>query len=185
MTILVSGCSYTSGEESTIAWPAVIEGTVNLAQAGASNDYIVRSIVNYVEANPVDQVIAAWTTPDRIEIGARHLTASSGRRYGAVVDTVFEAWDTAWANDKFHTQQLVLHSYLQQRNIPHLFVAAFDVPAVEADYWLPGAMTEWQGGCPKGPGGHPLALGHTRIAEHIYEHIRHLGWVSRRSPYGH
>ena len=172
MIRLVSGCSYTSGEESTIAWPSLIAGTVNLAQAGASNDYIVRSIVNYVEANPVDQVIAAWTTPDRIEIGAQHLTASSSRRYGSVVDAVFAGWDSAWAANKFYTQQLMLHSYLQQRSIPHWFVAAFDVPLVTADHWLPGSMTEWQGDCPRGPGGHPLALGHQRIAEHIYEHIR-------------
>jgi hypothetical protein len=185
MTIVVSGCSYTSGEESTVAWPAVIEGTVNLAKPGASNDYIVRSIVNYVAANPVDQAIVAWTTPNRIELGDQHLTPTSQRRYGAVVDAVFAEWDTEWASNKFYTQQLLLHSYLQQQGIPHLFVAAFDVPPVTADYWLPGAMTEWQGGCPKGPGGHPLELGHTRIAEHIYEHIRHLGWVSRCSPYGH
>lgn len=44
--------------------------------------------------------------------------------------------------------------------------------------WPHDGFVEWQGDCPKGPGGHPLELGHQRIAERINEHIRHLGWVS-------
>ena len=44
--------------------------------------------------------------------------------------------------------------------------------------WPNQGLTTWMGDCPKGPGGHPLELGHQRIAEHINEHIRNLGWIS-------
>jgi hypothetical protein len=36
----------------------------------------------------------------------------------------------------------------------------------------------WHGDCPRGPGGHPLELGHQRIADKINEHIRNFGWLS-------
>jgi hypothetical protein len=44
--------------------------------------------------------------------------------------------------------------------------------------WPQTGMVEWVGDCPKGPNGHPLELGHERIAEKINEHIRNLGWLS-------
>ena len=52
---------------------------------------------------------------------------------------------------------------------------------VDTEYcidWPNGHMCEWMGNSPKGPGGHPLELGHQRIAERINEHIRNLGWIS-------
>ena len=43
--------------------------------------------------------------------------------------------------------------------------------------WKEGrGMVDWQGN-DIGPRGHPLKLGHQRIAERIYEHIRSLGWL--------
>jgi len=39
-------------------------------------------------------------------------------------------------------------------------------------------MIEWVEGCKKGPGGHFLEDGHQIVADRIYEHIRHLGWLS-------
>ena len=39
-------------------------------------------------------------------------------------------------------------------------------------------MMEWTYGCPQGPGGHFLEQGHQIVANRIYEHIRHLGWIS-------
>jgi hypothetical protein len=39
-------------------------------------------------------------------------------------------------------------------------------------------MMEWVEGCKKGPGGHFLEDGHQIVADRIYEHIRHLGWLS-------
>lgn len=43
---------------------------------------------------------------------------------------------------------------------------------------LKESVVEWVYGTPKGPGGHPLELGHQIIANKVYEYIRHLGWVS-------
>ena len=43
--------------------------------------------------------------------------------------------------------------------------------------WPDTGMVDWMGDAPKGPGGHPLELGHERIANKIYEHIGNLGWL--------
>lgn len=39
-------------------------------------------------------------------------------------------------------------------------------------------MLEWTYGCAQGPNGHFLDEGHGIVANKVYEHIRHLGWVS-------
>jgi hypothetical protein len=180
--ILVNGCSFTTGEESSIAWPDLIPNTVNIAQPGASNDYILRSTVDYVDAHKVDYVIIAWTSPNRIELPNKHLTSSSYKKYGPVVNSVFADWDTQWAYNKFIAQTKLLNCYL---TMPHLFISTFDIQpiahGVGLDCWLgwPNqGIVEWMGDCPKGPGGHPLELGHQRIAEQINEHIRNIGWLS-------
>ena len=43
--------------------------------------------------------------------------------------------------------------------------------------WPEAGMVDWMGDCAKGPGGHPLELGHERIADKINEHIRNIGWL--------
>lgn len=39
-------------------------------------------------------------------------------------------------------------------------------------------MMEWTYGCEQGPSGHFLEEGHQIVTNKVYEHIRHLGWVS-------
>jgi hypothetical protein len=185
--ILINGCSFTTGEESSLAWPSLINKSVNIAQAGASNDYILRSTVDYIlqeDPYPV-KVIVAWTTPNRIEISNRHLTPTSTARYGNIVNEVFAEWDEEWARKKFLAQAELLHNFLYARLIPHFFISAFDIqPWATGTTHLPWlgwpdqGLVEWMGDCAKGPGGHPLEVGHQRIAEHINEYIRNLGWVS-------
>lgn len=184
--ILVNGDSFTAGEESTVAWPSLIPDTVNIAMSGASNDHIMSGIVYYTQAvKKPDYVIVAWSSPDRIDIGGKHLTATSQDRYGkTLVDEVFKNWNTDWARIKFLTQLDLLHGFLENKNIPHVFVSTFDIqtwaqgPMEEFYYgWPNEGIVEWMGDCPKGPGGHPLELGHQRIAERINEHIRSLGWI--------
>jgi len=187
--ILVNGCSFTSGEESPVAWPNLISNKiVNIAQPGASNDYILRTTVDYIENNDVNQVIVAWTSPHRIEISSKHLTPNSQRKYGNLVDDVFKDWDNQWAFNKFLIQVKLLSTYLRSKQISYVFVSAFDIqsmatvdtPAGCYSYfgWPDQGLVEWMGDCPKGPGGHPLELGHRRIAEKINEYIRNLGWIS-------
>lgn len=188
--ILVNGDSFTVGEESSIAWPSLIPDTVNIAQSGASNDYICRTTVSFIEnqSNKVDAVIIAWTSPNRIEIGNQHLTPSSHRRYGEIVNWVFDdKWSEWWADNKFLTQVRMMEGYLRIRNIPFLFISTFDIQskfdtslAMPEEYlgWPKEGLVEWMGDCPKGPGGHPLEQGHIKIALKINEHIRNLGWIS-------
>jgi hypothetical protein len=187
--ILVNGDSFTAGEESTIAWPSLIPGTINIAAPGASNDYICRATVNYIEnSNDVDAVIIVWTSPNRLELSNRHLTPSSTRKYGHVVDAVFHNWDQSWAKNKFISQVRLMTGYLKFKNLPFLFLSSFDIQklyaqnecAMPTEYlgWPYEGIVEWMGDCSKGPGGHPLEQGHKKIALKIHEHIRNLGWVS-------
>ncbi len=177
--ILVNGDSFTYGEESPIAWPNLIANTVNIAESGYSNDAIVRTTVNTVESCllAVEYAIIAWTTPNRIEVNGQHLTPHSHRKYGSICDYVFLDWDETWARTKFHTQVVLLDAYLKSKSIPYVFIRTFDVPDTTTGNWLSGSIVEWMGDCPKGPGGHPLELGHERIAKHVNEHIRNLGWL--------
>jgi lysophospholipase L1-like esterase len=185
MTLLVVGDSFTYGEElddRSQAWPYMLnyqQGIYNKAQPGYSNDAIVNSTVAILEQHPtVEHVIVAWTTPHRIEVNGKHLTPTSHLRYGSICDHVFLDWDESWAISRFFTQAAVLNGYLKSKQVNYLFVKTFDVPDCRTGNWLDGQMVEWMGDCPKGPGGHPLELGHQRIAERINEHIRHLGWLS-------
>jgi hypothetical protein len=188
--ILVNGDSFATGEESAIAWPSLIPDTVNIAQSGASNDYICRTTVSYIEnsTNLVDAVIIAWTSPNRIELSNRHLTPTSQRKYGNIVNEVFGEWSEWWAGNKFVSQVKMMAAYLKMNNIPFLFVSTFDIQQMDFskvynmphEYlgWPNEGIVEWMGDCPKGPGGHPLEQGQIKIGLKINEYIRNLGWIS-------
>jgi hypothetical protein len=113
------------------------------------------------------------------------LTPTSNRKYGKIVDEVFKDWDIFWARDRFYTTVKLMHHYLKSKRINHLFVSAFDIqpwamgkPPAPWLGWPRSGFVEWMWDCPKGSGGHPLELGHQRIAEKINEHIKTIGWIS-------
>lgn len=183
--ILINGDSFTFGEEledRTLSWPNLLDvfGTItlNVAAPGFSNDAIVRTTVELIEQADLKHAIVAWTTPHRIEVNGQHLTPTSHRKYGSICDQVFLDWNEDWAVDKFYTQVALLDGYLRNKGVSYLFVRTFDVPYINIGNWVDGQMVEWIGDCPKGAGGHPLELGHQRIAKHINEHIRNIGWLS-------
>ena len=184
--ILVNGDSFTYGEElsdpMSNSWSNLIglPGlNVNIAKPGYSNDAIVRTTVEFIESTgPLTHVIVAWTTPHRTEVNGKHLTPTSHLKYGSICDHVFLDWDEEWAIKKFYTQVELLDTYLTSKSIPYVFIRTFDVPNIDVGDWIPGSIVEWMGDCPKGPGGHPLELGHQRIAEHVKEYIGNLGWLS-------
>jgi len=188
--ILVNGDSFTTGEESSLAWPSLVPNTVNIAQAGASNDFICRTTVTYIEnrTNEVDAAIIAWTSPNRIELSHKHLTPTSQRKYGNIVNEVFGEWHEWWAGNKFISQVKMMAAYLTMNNIPFLFVSTFDIQKMDfsdvsnmpREYlgWPAEGIVEWIGDCPKGPGGHPLEQGQIKVGLKIHEHIRNLGWIS-------
>jgi len=184
--ILVNGDSFTYGEELDYkrdAWPFQrTNNVINIASPGNSNDAIIKSTVQWIENNAnlkiFKHAIIAWTTPHRIEVNGKHLTPTSHKRYGSICDQVFLDWNETWAIEKFYTQVVLLDAYLSSKKIDSLFIRTFDVPDSKIGNWMPGSIVEWMGDCPKGPGGHPLELGHKRIADKVYEHIRSLGWLS-------
>ena len=81
---------------------------------------------------------------------------------------------------------ILLQDFFKLRNINYRFVSAFDnqnlnrlymkknqvyVDLIDTDKfigWPFDGMSEWQGDCPRGPNGHPLELGHQRIADAIF-----------------
>jgi len=84
-------------------------------------------------------------------------------------------------------QVILLQSFLKQCNIQYRFVNTFDnfelmhqlnhqahdlIDMIDTTMfvgWPDQQMVEIMNDAPKGPGGHPLELGHQRIAEAIYE----------------
>ena len=98
--------------------------------------------------------------------------------------------DPAYLYQQYLLDVISLQSYLKVKNINYVMLnivdnefykisclAGLDYVAAAIDKshflgWGEYGMAEIAHGCPKGPGGHPLAQGHQRIAEKIYEHIR-------------
>mgnify|MGYP003641749916 CR=1 FL=1 len=161
--ILTIGDSFTYGselEDRKQAWPYLLgEEVVNLAVPGASNDYIFRTTIDYLQTNVVDQVIVVWTTPDRYEHNGKQHTPNSNPK-------VFYDWDSYWARSKYNAQVLALDAYLK---MPHYFCTTWDEP-INLPCYI-GRLVEWSYGTPKGSGGHPLEQGHQRIADAIQPHI--------------
>lgn len=108
-----------------------------------------------------------------------------------------EQWDI-WAHRKWIRDIILCQNLLENQNKRYLMMVAWHnwqpTPEVkdlwdkvDTQYFL-GYPTDtnpdyetfcyWFADAPKGPGGHPLELGHQRIADKIYEHIRNLGWLS-------
>lgn len=117
-------------------------------------------------------------------------------------------WRNDWLNyiNKYHNSEYLyqqylvnvisLQSYLKANNIPYVMLnivnneyyrssslkelgyLANEIDKNNFPGWDNYGMAEMAGSCPKGPGGHPLELGHQRIAEKINEYIRNLGWLS-------
>ena len=95
---------------------------------------------------------------------------------------------------------ILLQSYFKQNNKKYIMLDSFNecydpttpsekmrlsmpqlVNQIDSIYylgWSKETMIEWTYGCSKGPGGHFLEDGHKVVADKIYEHIRHLSWVS-------
>lgn len=113
-----------------------------------------------------------------------------------LVDYVSRYHNSESMHLKFVQQVLLLQSYLKQKQIKYVMCnivqneyykkKTFDGhlayhAQVDKETFLgynESGMLEWTYGVTKGPGGHFLEQGHQIVADRIYEHIRHLGWVS-------
>lgn len=101
-----------------------------------------------------------------------------------------------WLHQRFVNQVLMTQSFLKSMGIKYIMLnvlqneyykrLSFDnylayEEKIDRDYFIgygTEGMLEWADDAPKGPDGHFLEKGHQIVARKIYEHIRHLGWVS-------
>ena len=188
------------------AWPYLISkmthtAVTNLGVGGASDDYIFRTVVEQTSRTKYDIVIVAWAADtSRLEVfhdGKPLCINHKGRRNIPWVSDYYKySYNEKFGFRKWFVQSLALQQYLKSIDQPYLFL---NVTGLQGHYyqykeefnyifdkydidnylgWPVEGMLEWQGDCPRGPGGHPLELGHQRIAGVINEHIRNLGWVS-------
>ena len=97
---------------------------------------------------------------------------------------------------RFLTQILLMQGFLKSRNQRYVMLNTLQnehykktnptllsnyITQIDTDNFIgfgESGMMEWTYGCTKGPRGHFLEGGHQIVADKIYEHIRHLGWIS-------
>lgn len=102
-----------------------------------------------------------------------------------------------WLYKNYLFDIITTQAFLKQHNIKYVMTVTFTnehyhknlyhdmrviANLIDRTYfidWPNAGMAEWVGEeTPRGPRGHFLEQGHEIVAERIYEHIRHLGWVS-------
>ena len=200
------GGTTVNNPPSQLSFPSILGKIVNaqvtnLGLPGGSNSRTFRLAVNETLKEDYDLVICAWTDNSRADFRYQ------GRDLGTTSSSTWAFREFPWIKNyyRYHhddehswqvwlTQVITLQNYFKLKNQKYVFLSLGKplfgkadirflhlVKEVDPIYYLgwPNiGMTTWMGDCPKGPNGHPLELGHQRIAERINEHIRHLGWVS-------
>lgn len=170
----------------------------NLSIPGGSNSRIFRKCIDSILLQNYDLVICGWTEISRLDIQLDGIDFPAGptsiiahkvpwlKEYYAIQYNDDHAWNT-WLS-----QVVALQSFLQNRGQRYIFLSMQGFPSIPDKFnhlvnavdsrhylgWYQHGMTEWMGDCPKGTRHHPLELGHKRIADKVYEHIRNLGWLS-------
>ena len=180
----------------------------NAGQGGGSCDYIFRTAIEETVSRQYDIVIVEWTEPSRMEVWWEHqhrpVSVTAHSRYNRIGDFSWledfykNCYNDLYGYKKQAVQYIALQEYFKSIGQKYIFtnLSGFAPHGWWEEYheligplwnkvdktyfvgWPHEGFLEWQGDCPRGPGGHPLELGHQRIANKIYEHIRNLGWVS-------
>lgn len=189
------------------AWPHVLAEMVNgsaenFGFPGGSNDYIFRTALEESLRTQYDLVVVQWSSIDRREIWFHGKPISISPSSGWLSNPELKGWIRQYYL-QFHDDELRLQSWLSQavalqeyfkmQGQKFIFCNMMSYTdqhrsavlglwnKIDTKYflgWPDSALVDWMGDCPQGPYGHPLELGHKRIAEKIYEHIRNLSWVS-------
>lgn len=178
----------------------------NMGKGGSSNDRIIRVVFDEID-NSYDLIIVAWTNPDRFEVtykGQPHDVNISSNKFSWTKEYYAYHHDKFHSHQKWIRNIVMLQSFFKERNQRYLFcnmiglepvlnhhpTMLYDkfmhensklINCIDSKFyidWPKFGLTDWMGDCPKGPNGHPLELGHQRIAERINEYIRNLGWIS-------
>ena len=180
----------------------------NLGRSGCGNTRIIKRAMDCTLTFTKDPIIVAWTSPLRVEFidkegvfdswPGRNTSRTRPSRTPIVKElTNLHNKNTEyWAYRQWLRDILLLQSFFKQYDQPYLMVQSHITQGIGYNFadkdallksqidqtnflgWPFTGMTEWAYPCPEGPNGHPLELGHEKIADKIYEHIRHLGWVS-------
>jgi hypothetical protein len=110
MRILTSGCSFSRGP---IAWPNHVAklanaDLVNLAQAGAGNTYISRSIIDELQHRTYDLVLVMWSGLERIDIQVSDIHMFSETTYTSDYQSKQNDWpekNVCPVNDQDYVQK--------------------------------------------------------------------------------
>ena len=91
MNLLVNGCSFSRGPT---AWPYHLKDAniVNLACAGAGNDYIFNSTIAELSQRHYDFVVIMWTQPARIDVKVNDITQFSNTPYTSAYQSARNDW---------------------------------------------------------------------------------------------
>ena len=184
---------------SKFAWPELLANQLgwevtNLAKPGSGNTRMIRTVVNEIDNH--DVFIIAWSHWARIEfaddIGIFDIwpgcSALPHEQFSPHRKTAVD-YVTRYHSDDYLIRQYLLNvelleTFLKYHKKKYIMLSAFGSPIKTnktfTNYlgWPNETMMEWTYGTPQGPKGHFLEQGHKRVADKIYEHIRHLSWIS-------
>jgi hypothetical protein len=188
------------------SWPYLLGNKLgyeitNLAKPGSGNTRMVRHAVEQV--NNYDMIIIAWSHFARTELADENGFYDLWPGCSTLPHREFSSWRSEVINyySKHHNDQylynqylinvVLLQNFLNANNKKYIMLDAFGnnnyrkndiiVDQIDSTYyvgWPNETMMEWAHGTTQGPNGHFLEQGHEQVTNKIYEHIRHLGWVS-------
>jgi hypothetical protein len=200
--ILTAGDSFTYGEELDNrleeAWPYLLgqhlnSPVENLGQCGESNDTIVRLVLRALGQRRYDLVVVGWTHWARFEVWNEKNRQPVTVMPASQIDLpwIRDYWRYSYDDDysigRWAQQAVLLQGFLKSLGQPYLFINVSGLHHMPREYeylyqqldpgcfvgWPSRGMIEITRDTPRGPGGHPLALGHKRIADEIITYIRH------------
>lgn len=191
--ICFSGCSITYGDElddlndrfSKVVTDRLGVPEVNLSLCGVSNDYIVRSIIDYCENNVVDSVVAQFTIESRMEYFAQdgsHHKFSVQRQKKNVEHCNTMGWWYKFVYNKKHGWEnlskniCLLEYYCKSKDIDFIPLWSDYMETIDSVYWKPNVKVtrlHWDilGNDYKAPKGHPNKEGHKKIADWLMDNI--------------
>jgi hypothetical protein len=188
------------------AWPYLVGkklsyDVINLAKPGSGNSRMVRHAVEQI--NNYDMIIIAWSHFARTELADENgfydlwpgCSITPHKEYSPwrseVIDYYTKHYNDQYLYNQYLINIILIQQYLKLNNKKYLMLDAFGnnnyrknngiSTQIDPKYyigWPNETMMEWVNKLPQGPRGHFLEQGHEVVADKIYEHIRHLGWVS-------
>jgi hypothetical protein len=181
---------------------------LNLGARGSGNTQMIRNVVEQVILDKPDLIVVAWTSAGRIEFSDEDGVYDTWPGYSGRMFFNQQPWReqlVRYVNEHHNDQHLykqflinciLLQDFLKLHQIPYVMLQVLPddyysnvakhyntnlLSKLDLRNYVDGnesGMMEWTYGCAKGPNGHFLEQGHEKVANKIYEHIRHLGWLS-------